>query len=284
MAISKRNKRGVWALILLCVALAYVPRVIAGWSHESIEVSHEALQVAEAQVEVQQEQAAEKKKTRYQKKKKSYNAPTQKFDPNEYSKEDWMQLGLSEKQADVVLKFTERGIRSNEELKKIFVIPDKVYALIEDSTFYPQRSSKFETSEVRELKTIAIVNLNNASLEELKSLPGIGDFYAEKIIEHRLSLGGFVGKYQLLELWKFGDERYDKIKERISVIGNVNKININEADFATLYNHPYISYKVANSIVKMRDVHGAYTKVDEILRSVLIDEELFAKLQPYLTI
>jgi competence ComEA-like helix-hairpin-helix protein len=284
MAISKRNKRGVWALILLCVALAYVPRVIAGWSHQPIEVSHEVLNAAEAQVEVQQEQASKKKKAKYKKKKKQYNGPAQKFDPNEYSKENWMQLGLSEKQADVVLKFTQRGIRSNEELKKIFVIPDEVFDLIEDSTFYPKKTNTFEGSESREAKTVTIVNLNIASLEELKSLPGIGDFYAEKIIEHRDKLGGFVEKYQLLELWKFGNERYDKIKERISVLGTVDKININEADFEALNKHPYISYKVANSIVKMRNVHGAYTQVDQILRSVLIDEELFAKIQPYLSI
>ena len=61
-------------------------------------------------------------------------------------------------------------------------------------------------------------------------------------------------------------------------------MNINEAEIDALKKHPYISYKVANSIVKMRNVHGPYKELEDLLKSVLIDQELFAKIQPYLTL
>ncbi len=281
MAISKRNRRGIWVLILVCVALAYIPRVLAEWNHETIEVSHEELALAEEKVEEQQQFAKSRKKRKYQKRRKSYKTPPSKFDPNDYQKKDWMHLGLSEKQADVVLKFTSRGVRSNEELKKIYVIPEEVFELIKDSTVY---NSTFEKKEHKFTKTFTIVDLNTASIEELKSLPGIGDFYAKKIVEQRENLGGYIGKHQLLELWKFGSERYDKIEEHIIVSGGIKKLNINTADIETLKQHPYISYKVANSIVKMRNVHGSYQKIEDILKSVLIDQELFSKIEPYLTL
>ncbi len=282
MGISKRNRRGIWVLILLCVSLAYVPRVLAEWNESSIEVSHESVAEAEVKVEEQQRVAKSQKKQKYSKRKKSYKTPPSQFNPNDYSREDWMRLGLSQKQADVVLKFTSRGIRSNEELKIIFVIPEEVFELLKDSTFYPSQESKYEKQDYT--KEILIVNINTASLEELKTLPGIGDFYAKKIIEQRKELGGFIGKYQLLELWKFGTERYDKIEDRIIVSGNIQKLNINTADIETLKNHPYISYKVANSIVKMRNAHGSYQKLEDVLESVLIDQELFSKIQPYLSL
>eukprot|EP00353_Schmidingerella_taraikaensis_P000833 CAMPEP_0185595498 /NCGR_PEP_ID=MMETSP0434-20130131/78676_1 /TAXON_ID=626734 ORGANISM="Favella taraikaensis, Strain Fe Narragansett Bay" /NCGR_SAMPLE_ID=MMETSP0434 /ASSEMBLY_ACC=CAM_ASM_000379 /LENGTH=149 /DNA_ID=CAMNT_0028223557 /DNA_START=216 /DNA_END=662 /DNA_ORIENTATION=- len=141
MSISKRNKRGIWMLIFTCVALAYVPRVLAEWNHEPIHVSHESLVKAEEDVEKQQELKAKHNRKKYQQGESRYRAPKSAFNPNEYSKEEWVQLGLSSKQADVVLKFTVRGVKSNEELKKIFVIPDEVFALIEDSTFYPANST-----------------------------------------------------------------------------------------------------------------------------------------------
>lgn len=283
MAISKRNRRGIWVLILSCVVLAYVPRVIANWTDQEIKVSHKALEVAETEVRIKQKKR-EAKRTKYTKKKKSFSAPEAKFDPNSYLKEDWIQLGLSEKQADVVLKFTSRGVYSNDELKKIFVIPDEVFDLIKDSTFYPEQRTDFDSSKKSPEPNWEIVDLNVASFEELKTLPGIGDFYAEKIIEQRENLGGFIGTYQLLELWKFGSERYDRIKDRIVVVGEPVKMNINEADVDDLKKHPYISYKVANSIVKMRNVHGPYAMLEDLLKSVLIDRELFAKIQPYLTL
>lgn len=282
MSISKRNRRGVWVLIILCVALAYVPRVLAEWNHETIEVSHEELALANEKVKRQQDVAKTNKQKKYTKRKKSYKTPPAKFDPNNYTKEDWMYLGLSEKQADVVLKFTARGVHSNEELKKIFVIPDEVYLLIADSTVYSSKESIAAKQFTK--KEVPIVNLNTASVEELKSLPGIGDFYANKIVEYRQTLGGYTGKNQLLELWKFGTERYDKIEDRITVSGVIEKININSADIETLKAHPYISYKVANSIVKMRAAHGTYQKLDDLLKSALIDQELFSKIKPYLTL
>ena len=44
----------------------------------------------------------------YYSKKKKYKAPDSRFNPNTYTLSDWMNLGLSEKQSVVVLKFTAR--------------------------------------------------------------------------------------------------------------------------------------------------------------------------------
>lgn len=284
MSISKRNRRGVWLLLIACVALSFIPRVLASLNDNSLKVSFEELEEAEEVVEAKKRQEASKKKYKKKnRKKKQYHSPAHAFDPNDYGKEDWMQLGLSEKQANVVMKFSSRGIRSNEDLKKIYVLPEELYQLIKDSTLYPTIDFEVD-AKTFEKKELEIVDINKASYEELISLPGIGDYYAKKIISYREELGGYIGTHQLLDIWKFGSERYDKLSNRIVSNGTIKKLNINEASVDELKNHPYISYKVANSIVKMRDAHGKYKDLRDLLQSVLINEELLNKIQPYLSL
>lgn len=284
MPISKRNRRGL--LLLLCIAalISYTPRIIAAYSDDDeIQISFEELEKIEEEIDEKREYKKESKK-----KKKvwasKFQRPSQAFDPNEYQEEDWLKLGLSKKQVDVVLNFSKRGLKSNEDLKKIFVISSDLFDLIKDSTFYPEFEAKKQFEPLPEKEFIK-VDINTADIENLKSIPGIGDFYAKKIVEYREELGGYNDPKQLLEIWKFDDEKYEQISGKIILSeGNIKAININSCSIDELKNHPYISYKVANSIVKMRMANGNYNMIEDVLESKLIDRELFLKIKNYLKI
>lgn len=60
-----------------------------------------------------------------------------------------------------------------------------------------------------------LVNINTASKEELKTLHGIGDVTAEKIIEYR-SQTRFRKKEDIMSVKGIGSGTYDKIKDRIT--------------------------------------------------------------------
>ena len=283
MPLSKRNRRGLISILMLCLIIAVSPRLLNSMS--SIEppfISHQ-----EAIEEHREHLDKESNRVDYLRTKKElrFVAPKEKFDPNEYQKEDWMKLGLSEKQTEVILKFSKRGLRSAEDLKKIFVLPNELFVLLVDSLYFPKQvhTEKSDYQEKLEGKNESIVSLNSATIVELEGIPGIGPYYAKKIIEYREKLGGYVGKEQLLEIWKFDAEKYNEVAQ-FMVVGNVplNKISINSASTEDLFNHPYISYAVANSIVKMRIHRHKYGEIEEIKESVLVDEELFRKLKPYL--
>lgn len=282
MLISKRNRKGVLILAALLLVIIYTPRILAsisggdGLQLSLSELDHKELEIKEAR-QLSRESSSKKKQ-------RKFNAPAKAFDPNDYTREDWVKLGLSEKQAQVVMKFSTYGIRSNDELKKIFVIPAELYEIIKDSTFYPSVAVSPKVGEEYESysEVLKPVDLNTASKEELTELKGIGDYFAGKMIEYREKLGGYVAKEQLLEIWKFTPEKLDAIKENIVFSGAPKKLNVNSATYEVLVKHPYIDSKVANSIVKMRDQKGKYNSLNELLESKLIDEELFEKLEPYI--
>ena len=127
-----------------------------------------------------------------------------------------------------------------------------------------------------------MIELNTANVEELQSVPGIGPFFAKMIIKKRLELGGFSSKEQLLEVYKMEKDKYEEIQKYLRVNPEIIVLlNINTATIEELYKHPYIDYKVANSIVKMREQKGTYKSIEELKESFLISRELYQKLKPY---
>ena len=59
-----------------------------------------------------------------------------------------------------------------------------------------------------------LVNINTATLDELKTLNGIGDVIAERIIEYRSS-NAFKSKEDIMSVKGIGKGIYEKIKDRI---------------------------------------------------------------------
>ncbi|OBR91107.1 MULTISPECIES: helix-hairpin-helix domain-containing protein [Clostridium] len=61
------------------------------------------------------------------------------------------------------------------------------------------------------------VNINKASKEELKTIPGVGDVTAQKIIDYREKNGDFSSIEDLKKVGRIGDKTIEKIKDKIEV-------------------------------------------------------------------
>ena len=68
-----------------------------------------------------------------------------------------------------------------------------------------------------ETPTDGLVNINTAEVDELKTLPGIGDIKAEAIISYRESNGGFSDIQEITNVEGIKDSSYEKIKDYIKV-------------------------------------------------------------------
>ncbi len=62
-----------------------------------------------------------------------------------------------------------------------------------------------------------LVNINTAEIDELKTLPGIGDIKAEAIISYREDHGGFSDIQEITNVEGIKDSSYEKIKDYIKV-------------------------------------------------------------------
>jgi DNA uptake protein ComE-like DNA-binding protein len=281
--LSKRTRRAIFMFLALLCLVSFLPRfIIYLFPDKPIQITIEEQKLFHSLKYIPTK--------KFEKKKKVYTAPPSKFDPNSYTTKDWMYLGLTEKQANAVLKFGKYGFYSNDQLAKVFVIPKEVFRLIKDSTFYPDRKQFFENKnafkkeEVVKPK-IVLIEINQATEDELQSIKGIGPFFAKNIIKQREKLGGFISKQQLLEVWQFTPEKLTEIESSIQVNPSyLKKININLATVEELKNHPYIRWNIANSIVKMRLQKGNFNSINDLLESKLITIEIFEKIKPYLTL
>lgn len=123
------------------------------------------------------------------------------FNPNEVSVDDLCRLGFSAKQAQAIDNYRRKGgrFRRKADFARSFVVSDSVYRRLEAYIDIP------------------LTDLNTADSAALDALPGIGGWFAARIIEHRKALKGFSHKEQLMDIRNFDREKYDGLSDLVTV-------------------------------------------------------------------
>ena len=204
---------------------------------------------------------------------KPYSRPPRKvesfpFDPNTVTPEDLVRLGLSERQAESILNYREKGgrFRAKEDFKKMYVVSDTLYERLEPFIDIPR------------------LELNSADSAALVSLRGIGPWYAPKILEFRESLGGFYSVEQLLEVYGMDEDRLAPLKPQVRVdVSLVRPLRIWELGEEQLAAHPYVGRAAARSIVRFRRVcdTSAWT-LEHLVQENALDSISARRLKPYI--
>lgn len=159
------------------------------------------------------------------------------FDPNTASVEDLQRLGFSPKQAESIANYRNKGgrFRRKEDFAKSYVVADSVYRRLEAYIDIP------------------LLDINRADSAAFDALPGIGGYFAAKMVAYRRQLGGYSCKEQLMEIYHFDRERFDGLKELICV-GEAPAFRLWTLPADSLRLHPHIrSWQTARAIVLYRE-------------------------------
>ena len=168
-----------------------------------------------------------------------------------------------------------------EQTKTVYIRTKVVYR---DTTY--RRGKALNTVEYdsiknhyqEKIKPGEHVVLNTADTTALKTVPGIGPYYARKIIEYGQRLGGYVSVDQLDEIEGFPLEA----KDYLTIEGATpRKLNVNTLSLNELRKHPYLNFYQAKAITDYRRLHGPLHSLSDLRLSKDFPPEVINRLEPY---
>ena len=135
------------------------------------------------------------------------------------------------------------------------------------------------------------VDLNTATAEDLMKIDGIGESYANRIIEYREEIGGYTFLEQLLDVAGIGEKKYQNLLKYVTISGPIvttvpqsTKVNLNTATKEQLMTISGIGEKTAENIIAYRDRIGGFTSIDQLLEVSGIGEKKLESWRESLTL
>ena len=167
-------------------------------------------------------------------------------------------------------------IRIAEKDKRGRFVPFEYYY----NEYAANKSEKPRYEKIEKLKEGVTLDLEHADTTILKQIPGIGSYYASKIVKYRERLGGFISTNQLYDIEGLPSNvsRWFTLSSQPSV----KKIRINHATFKELVRHPYINYEQTKDIVNHVRQYGPLHSFKELRLYKEFSEKDFQRLEPYI--
>ena len=143
--------------------------------------------------------------------------------------------------------------------------------------------------------SIPKININEADIETLSELPGIGPAKAKTIFDYRQKIGEFKSLIELTKVKGIGKKTLAKLLPYLEMIGDsaevkafltkdksikiLGKIDINSASKSQLMSLPGIGEGKANAIIEYRKTNGHFKSIEEIKNVKGIGESIYQKIK-----
>ena len=217
------------------------------------------------------------------------------FNPNYISDYKGTQLGMSINEIDKLLSHRKRNqfVNSKEEFQKVTNVSDSLLDRIAPYFKFPDWVTKQKTStsnstivkySKKKNKTLSTTDINKATLEDFKTIDGVGDKISARIIKYRSKLQGFSMLSQLDEIWGVKPEVLVKIKQTFKLVElpYIQKINVNTASFKEILKTPYVDYELCKKIFEYRDEMAELQNISQLKNISGFPLDLYDRIVLYL--
>lgn len=217
------------------------------------------------------------------------------FDPNTADSTLLLSLGLQPWQVRSIYRYRAKGgiYRQPSDFARLYGLTVKQYKellpYIHISDEYkPAAEAYGRTDAVRsgrdtlrypvKLQPGQYVTLDDADTASLRKVPGIGRYYASRIVRYRNDLGGYVSVAQLSEIEGIPEAALSYFRV---TGGAVRKLNLNRLTLNELKHHPYINFYQARRIIDYRRLKGPLHSIDDLRLLKDFSQRDIDRLRPY---
>ena len=217
------------------------------------------------------------------------------FDPNTADSTLLLSLGLQPWQVRSIYRYRAKGgiYRQPSDFARLYGLTVKQYKellpYIHISDEYKPAAEVYgRTDAVKsgrdtlrypvKLRPGQYVTLDDADTASLRKVPGIGRYYASRIVRYRNDLGGYVSVAQLSEIEGIPEAALSYFRV---TGGAVRKLNLNRLTLNELKHHPYINFYQARRIIDYRRLKGPLHSIDDLRLLKDFSQRDIERLRPY---
>ena len=203
------------------------------------------------------------------------------FNPNYLTDYKGYRIGLSVAQLDLFFAYRQKGnyISSLADFQAVTKVSDSLLLSLTSYFQFPRylRKTKVKVPEPRK-------NLNQADSISLIAVRGIGPFKAKRILNYKQEIRGFSTMHQLREIKVLSKDNLEELNERFFVIrkDSLSKISLNDSDFKSLLEVPYLDYISVIRIIEYRRNNGGFQNLRDLMKFEEIDSIRFERIALYL--
>ncbi|MCI4442072.1 MAG: helix-hairpin-helix domain-containing protein [Lentimicrobium sp.] len=201
------------------------------------------------------------------------------FNPNFITDYKGYKLGMSVAEIDRLLAFRKENkyVNSPKEFQAVTKVSDSLLDAISPYFKFPdwvnnkkefKDYKKYPNTAFAKKEKIVIIDINQASQEDLIKIYGIGEAISLRILKFKESLGGFVSMEQMKDVWGLSPEVIENLNThfKVSTLPNVKKIDINNASIKELSLFPYFKYPLSKNIVTYRSMNGDIKNIEDLTK------------------
>ncbi len=202
------------------------------------------------------------------------------FNPNFISDYKGYKLGMTVEEIDRLMAFRKENkyVNSADEFQKVTGISDSLLNKIAPLFKFPNwtqqkvglksRQIDFAKNDFPKKEKLEILDINQASQEDLMKLYGIGEGLSGRILRQKEILGCFVSMEQMKDIWGLSPEVISELNSHFKVVipPSLKKIKVNEASLKELSQFFYFKYALAKQIVTYRSMNGNFDNIEDLAK------------------